>query len=510
MPAIRRWSRAFAPSSSRRWNGPSGCERPRDDRIDDRDVARARRKTPLPVERVGGRQAFRSFAAPCFARYRRDRRYRLRAAQFRPRSRQSDPHMTATAAAPSPVPTRDVAVIGTVGLVHSTSHLFQFALPPMFPLLQAEFGVDYTALALVISTFYVASGLGQAFVGIVVDRYGGRVTLACGTTALSVGIGGMAFATDFWMLFPLALLAGAGNSVFHPADFSILSSRVSPHLTGRAFAIHAFGGTLGFAAAPVLLSTLGFAFGWRTALMLALVYGLAQALIVWQAKDLLGVGPHGTVPSRKESPREVLAGFGRLMTMPALLAAFAYLSMTSMAGGAVQSFGAATLSLLYSVDYQTATVAVALYLGGQALGILAGGFLADATDRHELVAGVGLVIAGAFILAILLPDRPYFFAEICFALAGVAGGVTAASRDLLVKKVAPAGAMGRTFGLVYSGFDIGLLIGPFVAGVLLDMGKPTLVPVAIALVFCSTFLVIRAVDAFGRANQAAKAAAAAR
>jgi MFS family permease len=417
--------------------------------------------------------------------------------------------MTATAAAPSPIPTRDVAVIGTVGLVHSTSHLFQFALPPMFPLLQAEFGVDYTALALVISTFYVASGLGQAFVGIVVDRYGGRVTLACGTTALSVGIGGMAFATDFWMLFPLALLAGAGNSVFHPADFSILSSRVSPHLTGRAFAIHAFGGTLGFAAAPVLLSTLGFAFGWRTALMLALVYGLAQALIVWQAKDLLGAGPHGAVPSRKESPREVLAGFGRLMTMPALLAAFAYLSMTSMAGGAVQSFGAATLSLLYSVDYQTATVAVALYLGGQALGILAGGFLADATDRHELVAGVGLVIAGAFILAILLPDRPYFFAEACFALAGVAGGVTAASRDLLVKKVAPAGAMGRTFGLVYSGFDIGLLIGPFVAGVLLDMGKPTLVPVAIALVFCSTFLVIRAVDAFGRANQAAKAKAAA-
>jgi hypothetical protein len=69
--------------------------------------------------------------------------------------------------------------------------------------------------------------------------------------------------------------------------------------------------------------------------------------------------------------------------------------------------------------------------------------------------------------------------------------------------------MGRTFGLVYSGFDIGLLVGPFVAGVLLDMGKPTLVPVAIALVFCSTFLVIRTVDAFGRANQAAKAAAAA-
>ncbi|MCA0452083.1 MAG: MFS transporter [Proteobacteria bacterium] len=415
--------------------------------------------------------------------------------------------MTATAAAPSPVPTRDIAVIGTVGLVHSTSHLFQFALPPMFPLLQAEFGVSYAALALVISTFYAASGFGQAFVGIIVDRHGGRQTLAWGTTALSIGVGGMAFATEFWMLFPLAFLAGAGNSVFHPADFSILSSRVSPRLIGRAFAIHAFGGTIGYAAAPVLLSVLGFAFGWRTALILALAYGLSQALIVWQAKDLLGAGPAPGSAIRKESPREIARGFAKLMAMPALLTAFAYLALTSMAGGAVQSFGAATLSLIHSVDYQTATLAVTLFLAAQAVGILIGGFMADATERHELVAGIGLLVAGAAIAAILLPGQSYGFAELCFATAGFAIGVTSASRDLLVKKVSPPGATGRTFGLVYSGFDIGFLIGPFVAGVLIDLGRVDLVPVMVALIYVLTLAVIRAVDGFGRANRAAKAGA---
>ncbi len=408
------------------------------------------------------------------------------------------------AAAPAPAPSRDVAVITLVGVVHSTSHLFQFALPPMFPLLREEFGASYAELGLVLSTFYLASGLGQAFVGILVDRHGGRVTLAWGTTLLSLGVGGMAFASEFWMLYPLAFLAGAGNSVYHPADFAILSARVSPHLTGRAFGVHAFGGTLGYAVSPILLSVLGYSFGWRAALLMALVYGLLQAAIVWRAKDLLGEGPISAAAS-KEGPREIARGYVKLLTMPALLVAFVYLTMTSIAGGAVQAFGAGSLSSLHSVDYQAATLAVTLFLTGQAAGILAGGILADTTDRHEIVAGAGLVVCGVFVLGALYPAGGFWLPKICFALAGAAVGVTSASRDLLVKKLSPPGATGRTFGLVYSGFDIGFLIGPVVAGMMLDGGRADLVLIGVAAVYAATLPVIRAVDGFGRANRAAAA-----
>jgi MFS transporter, FSR family, fosmidomycin resistance protein len=405
--------------------------------------------------------------------------------------------------APAPAPSRDVSVIAAVGLVHSTSHLFQFALPPMFPLLIAEFDVSYAQLGLVISTFYFASGVGQAFVGVLVDRHGGRIMLALGTTLLSLGMGGMAFATEFWMLFPLAFLAGAGNSVYHPADFAILSARVSPRLTGRAFGIHAFGGTLGYAVSPILLSTLGFALGWRAALMLALLYGLSQALFVWHAKDLLGDGPISAAAA-KEGPADIARGFLKLMTMPALLVAFLYLTLTSVAGGGVQAFGAASLSLLHSVDYQVATLAVTLFLAGQSAGILAGGFLADATDRHDALASGGLVLCGAFALGALYPAESFWVPKLCFLLSGAAVGVTAASRDLLVKKLSPPGATGRTFGLVYSGFDIGFLIGPLVAGTLLDGGRPDLVLIAVAVIYAATLPVIRAVDGFGKANRAAQ------
>lgn len=409
-------------------------------------------------------------------------------------------------AGPAPAPSRDAAVIAIVGVVHSTSHLFQFALPPMFPLLQKEFGASYAELGLVLSTFYLASGIGQAFVGILVDRHGGRVTLAWGTTLLSMGVGGMAFASELWMLYPLAFLAGAGNSVYHPADFAILSARVSPRLTGRAFGIHAFGGTLGYAVSPILLSVLGFTFGWRAALLMALVYGLSQAVLVWRAKELLGEGPISKT-AIEESPRDIARGFVKLATMPALLVAFVYLTMTSIAGGAIQAFGAGSLSLLHSIDYQAATLAVTLFLFGQAAGILVGGSLADKTDRHEIVAGAGLVACAAFVLGALYPAENFWVPKICFALAGAAVGVTSASRDLLIKKLSPPGATGRTFGLVYSGFDIGFLIGPLVAGVLLDGGRPDLVLIAVAIVYVATLFAIRAVDGFGRANRAAKEAA---
>lgn len=412
-------------------------------------------------------------------------------------------------AAPAPAPSRDVAVIAIVGVVHSTSHLFQFALPPMFPLLQAEFGASYAELALVLSTFYLASGIGQAFVGILVDRHGGRVVLAWGTTLLSMGVGGMAFVQELWMLYPLAFFAGAGNSVYHPADFAILSARVSPRLTGRAFGIHAFGGTLGYAVSPILLSLLGYSLGWRTALILALFYGLAQAAIVWRAKDLLGGGPISAATA-KEGPRDIARGFVKLLTMSALVAAFVYLTMTSIAGGAIQAFGAASLSALHAVDYQSATVAVTLFLTGQAAGILVGGVLADRTDRHGFVAAAGLVGCAAFVLGALYPAGDFWAPKLCFMLAGACVGVTAASRDLLVKKLSPPGATGRTFGLVYSGFDIGFLLGPLVAGMLLDRGRPDLALIGVAAIFALTLIAIRSVEGFGRANQAAKAVPAAR
>ena len=414
------------------------------------------------------------------------------------------PASAASAAIPDSPETRrrDAAVIGTVGLVHSTSHLFQYCLPPMFPLLQAEFGISFAALGSVVAAFFLASGIGQTFVGVAVDRWGGRRVLAFGMASLAAATGALAFVPSFWMFLPLAVVAGLGNSVFHPADFAILATRVHPNRTGRAFSIHAFGGTLGYVVSPLLLSLLGFWLGWRVALTVAAIYGLAQASFVFLARDLLGEGA-ASAAAAKESVSEVVASFARMFVMPSMLVAFVYLTMTAMAGAGIQSFGAASLSILNSVDFRTATNAVTAYLVGNALGILAGGFVADATDRHERVAAFGLFGAG-FLLAASTAFAPTFAVAMgMFALAGMSVGVTSAARDILIKKLAPRGATGRTFGLVYSGLDIGSMLAPLAFGWFLDHGRPAGTIYGIAIVLASTVVVIRLVNGFAQANSPA-------
>lgn len=417
------------------------------------------------------------------------------------------PQSSAPAVPDSPeIRRRDFAVIGAVGLAHSTSHIFQFCLPPMYPLLHDEFGIGFAALGSVLAAFYLASGIGQTFIGVAVDRWGGRRVLAAGMAALAGAILALAFVPSFWMFLPLAVVAGFGNSVFHPADFALLASRVHPSRTGRAFSIHAFGGTIGYAASPVLLSVLGFALGWRTALVVAGLYGLAQAAFMFLARDLLGEGA-ASASTAKEGAREIVASFARMLVMPAMLAAFAYLTMTAMAGAGVQAFAAASLSAIHSIDFRAATNAVTAYLIGNALGILAGGFVADATERHERVAAIGLVSA-ALLLASGAAFAPTFLtALVLFALGGMAVGVTSAARDIIIKKLAPRGATGRTFGLVYSGLDIGSMLAPLAFGWFLDHGLPQGTIFGIALVLAAAVVVIRIINGFAQANATSPARA---
>ena len=140
---------------------------------------------------------------------------------------------------------QDVRTIGLVGLAHGTSHFFHMLLPPLFPLFVRDFGVGYAQLGLVVTLFFVISGIGQALAGFLVDRVGARpvlfAALACFAAAALAG----ASAQGLEGLMLAAALAGLGNSPFHPVDFTILNKRVSPPRLGHAFSVHGISGNLG-------------------------------------------------------------------------------------------------------------------------------------------------------------------------------------------------------------------------------------------------------------------------
>src|SRR5579859_640403 len=196
---------------------------------------------------------------------------------------------TVSAVSPSASLRRDASVISLVGFAHATSHFFHFVMPPLFPWLMRDFGLTFTQVGAAMTVFFVVSAFGQALAGFVVDRVGAFRVLCGGMTLLALS--GLAFASvrSYPMLLAAAGLAGLGNSVFHPADYTLLNRTVSTPRLGHAFSVHGLSGSLGWAASPVFVLAVAEIAGWRAAgVGASLIAALALGLLLLNRRLLEG------------------------------------------------------------------------------------------------------------------------------------------------------------------------------------------------------------------------------
>jgi MFS family permease len=385
---------------------------------------------------------------------------------------------------------RDLKVTTIVTGAHTTNHFLQLVLPPLFPLLKVTYGVSYTDLGLLMALFYVASGLCQTPAGFLVDRFGARRVLVGGLATLSCAIILIGIVPTFTLMFPLMVIAGVGNSVFHPADYSLMTASVSKHYLARAYGVHTFGGNLGWALAPMIILGLSALVGWRTALAFAGLFGLLIAIFVFVSGGVLL--EESELLRRKGGSRgPMLKGDIVLLFSTPILLCFVYFALLSVALVGIQTFLPATLHALRGTSLTAAGVALTAYLAGSASGILAGGFAADRTRAHERVVALGLASAAALLLAVGSIPFPDFWLAAALAAAGFAAGFTMPSRDMLARGATPSGATGKVFGFIYSGLDLGSAITPIILGLLLDRRMPLYVFVvsaaALALAIVTTF-----------------------
>jgi FSR family fosmidomycin resistance protein-like MFS transporter len=381
------------------------------------------------------------------------------------------------ASAPSASLRDDARTIGLIGLAHGTSHFFHMLLPPLFPLFIRDFGLSYAELGLLVSTFFVISGIGQALAGFLVDRVGARpvlfVALACFALAATVA----ATAQGYAGLMLAAALSGLGNSPFHPVDFTILNKRVSAPRLGHAFSVHGISGNLGWAAAPVFMTALTAATGsWRWAAAGAAAWALlVLAVLVWNRRaidDRSATWPHQAAAAVPGATAEHPLAFLRL---PSVWLCFSFFFWSTCALSAMQSFAGPALQQLHDLPLSVTSFVVTGFMLCGAAGMVVGGFLAARGERLERTIGACLLGAALLLFLAGLPSLPGMLAATLAALAGFGTGLAGPSRDMLIKRAAPPGATGRVYGTVYSGLDLGFALAAPVFGALLDRGSPSAV-----------------------------------
>lgn len=368
---------------------------------------------------------------------------------------------------------RNAPVLTLVGSGHAVSHFYLLALPPLFPLLRADLDASYAALGLLVTLLNVATGAAQIPAGFLVDRFGARRLLIGGLALMGAAITALGFAGSYWPMLVLVMLAGIGNSVFHPANYAIMSASVERAWLGRAFSIHTFTGNLGFMVAPGTMIALTALLGWRGALVAAglLAFVVAAGMLI--AGKVLRDEPE-TQPGPRKHAGKPGGGARILWSAPILLLLLFYI-LTAMFTSGVHSFVVTALAGWPGIGLGPANLVLSAFLIASAAGVLVGGLIADRTNRYALITVAAFGIAAALVLLVGLLPLPAVVMVLLFTLIGLLQGCVRTSRDMLVRAVTPPGATGRVFAFVMTGLNVGAAITPVLFGLLLDLGEPRLV-----------------------------------
>ena len=377
---------------------------------------------------------------------------------------------------------QDAHLIGLVGVAHMISHFSQLLLPPLFPWLKDALNASYTELGFLMTIFFVVSCVTQTLSGFAVDKYGPRPILFGGLTLLALAAFGYSISTSYWMMAGFTALAGVGNGVFHPVDYTLLNRKVSAARLGHAYSTHGMTGSLGWALAPALLVPLALTYSWRVALMAAGTLAFVVLAVLILNRDKLHL--ENAAPAKAKAGVAATAQEGSLdfLKIPAVWMCFGFYLLFAIVISVIQAFAPEAARQLHGVPLAMAAVCLTIYMVCNAGGMVIGGFLVSDPARCERIVGIAFAVAATLALTLGFANLPAMAVPVMFGFMGVTAGIAGPSRDLLVKKSTPANSTGRVYGVVYSGLDIGQAISPLFFGALMDRHQYSAVFIGMATV----------------------------
>jgi MFS family permease len=363
----------------------------------------------------------------------------------------------------------------------------------MFPWLKDAFALSYAELGLLMSAFFIVSCGVQAASGFLVDRIGARPVLFMGVGLLALAALTYSQSNGYWMLILGAVIAGCGNGIFHPVDFTLINHKISPPNLPYAYSMHGVTGYLGWAAAPAFMVGIAQLSDWRIAfLSAALLQVIVLLILYWNRNNLIddvqARRAESHASAQAANPGGMSASTFGFLKLPAVWFCWLFFFFSMAATSSLQSFAPSALNAIYDIAISVSSYFITLLALGSAVGVLLGGYLAAKLQTPERIVTTCLSVSVLMSLLIATGWISPSVIPVLFIVIGLGYGLVGPSRDLLIKSATPQGVSGRVYGVVYSGIDLGAALGPFIFGFLMDAGLPRILFLGIALFQCMIIL----------------------
>lgn len=371
--------------------------------------------------------------------------------------------MTVTVS-PSITPRRTLTVCGGAHALHDG---FTDLLNVLYPLLQAQFGLNYAAIGALKTVYSGAMASGQIPSGKLAVRFGGVRVLAIGTALIAVGYGLAGLTGSLYGVVAGLLLAGLGGSTQHPIGSSLVSAAFSGLRSRTALGTYNFTGDVGKVLLPALFAVIAASLGWQ------------QALIVIAALAVLGAGV--ILGSLKPVPLHDKGDEGKAMAGQDRPWAYWLLFSIHIADDLVRTGFMIFLPFLLrdkGADLPTIGLGLSLLFAGGATGKLVMGWVGD---RLGVVPSVILteVATTALILALLPLSLP--LALVLLPAVGLMlNGTSSVLYGTIPEFVSPERRT-HAFAIFYTGGSVAGATGPLLSGIL---GDAIGLPIALAAVSC--------------------------
>ena len=352
-----------------------------------------------------------------------------------------------------------IAII--IALAHGINDAYASFVPPLLPRIMEGLDLTIAAAAALGSAFAIATALPQPFFGYFADRFGRRAFAVGGVVASGVFVSVIGFAPSYWTLLLMLVLGGLGGAAFHPPGASYAVRVGAGRGGGTRYSIFSFGGALGYAAGPLVAVGL-VAWGGMERLWVAMIPALLLAPLFFRGLPSGRGETRGAPPAPPPTTvlRQLIGPLGIIFGVSSAMAFVQRVFLTmepiivAEAGGS-EALGAAAL---------------ALYLGSQAFGTVAGGVLADRMDRRHLLFGLCALALPAHLLALWL--GPWGVGGlIAIGVAGFLGMATLPPIVVMAQEMlprAPGASSGIVMGLAWT---VGAL-GVMGTGALADLTGP--------------------------------------